>query len=169
MKNKYGFTLIELLSVVIILSVLTAIAVPQYTKSIHRAEAAQALVNLKTIYDSSKRYKSSFGEWPTSFKGLDTKLLLNTSATGQEFSPSDAWYGTSGVFKFSFPTDAVSACRVKKGDNGNPVSLYCLKATFSFGSETQDAFSCTYTSSKYKDLCASLCGTEPSSSTCIIK
>ena len=52
-KNKCGFTIIELLTVVIIIAALTAIALPQYQRSVARAEAMEAMVSLRTLYESA--------------------------------------------------------------------------------------------------------------------
>lgn len=170
MKHKYGFTLVELLSVVVILSVLTAIAVPQYTKSIQRTEAANALISLKTTYDSAKRYKSSFGSWPTSFRGLDVKVLLNTNADGSEIQSGDAWYNTSGAYQYSFPNNAVQACRVRAAESGGgPEQLYCLRATYSPLSSTADTYTCQAATARYQNLCASLCNAGTASASCQIK
>lgn len=163
MNKKSGFTLMELLSVVVILSVLTSVAIPQYIKSVHRTEAANALMTLKTIYDSAKRYQSSFDSWPSSFQGLDTKLLLTTTDT------SDPWYGTSGAYQYSFPANAVRACRVKAGENGSPQNLYCLQATYTFGSSSPNTYTCSSSVEKYQNMCASLCNAETLSASCTIK
>ncbi|MCQ2410138.1 MAG: prepilin-type N-terminal cleavage/methylation domain-containing protein [Elusimicrobiaceae bacterium] len=54
MKGK-GFTLIELLAVIMIISVLTAIGVPQYRRSLERSRVAEALQMLPAIFDSRER------------------------------------------------------------------------------------------------------------------
>lgn len=54
--KKTGFTLVELLVVVIIMSVLTSIAVPQYRKTLDRSKAAEAMQMLPALFESRERW-----------------------------------------------------------------------------------------------------------------
>ena len=66
--NKKGFTLIELLVVILIIGILSAIAVPQYQKSVRKAKFA----GIDTVVDAGKKNVASY-----------------TSANG--WGPWDSW------------------------------------------------------------------------------
>ncbi len=51
-----GFTLIELLVVVLIIGILAAIALPQYTIAVEKARTAEALQNIRVIEEQLKFY-----------------------------------------------------------------------------------------------------------------
>ena len=69
-----GFTLAELLVVVIIVGVLTTVALPQYTLSMERSRATEAMVNIKALNDAVYAYAAgragNLVECPTNFKQL---------------------------------------------------------------------------------------------------
>lgn len=52
---KKGFTLIELLVVVLMVGILSAIALPQYRRSVDRARVAEAQTLLRAIHESQER------------------------------------------------------------------------------------------------------------------
>lgn len=54
--NKKAFTLIELLVVVLIIGVLSALALPQYQRSVHRARLAENLTRAKAFRDAIDLY-----------------------------------------------------------------------------------------------------------------
>ena len=55
-KKQSGFTLIELLVVVLIIGILSAIALPQYAKSVAKARFASAIVRLNAIEKQVELY-----------------------------------------------------------------------------------------------------------------
>ena len=58
--NKKGFTLLELLVVVLIIGILAAIAVPQYTKAVNKSRLAEAVLITKFL-DSGVKYLANQG------------------------------------------------------------------------------------------------------------
>ncbi|WP_428898041.1 prepilin-type N-terminal cleavage/methylation domain-containing protein [Parelusimicrobium proximum] len=71
---KKGFTLIELLVVVLIIAVLAAVALPQYTKSVERSRMAELLVNYKALDGAQARYFLQHDAYAPSIESLDISL-----------------------------------------------------------------------------------------------
>ncbi|WP_424245063.1 prepilin-type N-terminal cleavage/methylation domain-containing protein [Elusimicrobium posterum] len=86
MLNKKGFTLVELLVVIIIVAILAAIAVPQYTISSERSRAAEAVINAKAIEDSLNRYFMKRNTYPTGTTENILALLDNSFTLPKYFS-----------------------------------------------------------------------------------
>lgn len=79
--NTKGFTLIELLVVVLIIGVLAAVALPQYTTAIEKSRATEALTLSGSLRYAAERYLLQKEKWPENkdLKKLDIELPTNNS------------------------------------------------------------------------------------------
>lgn len=67
-----GFTLVELIIVVIVIGILAAVGMPQYSKAIERARGAESSAGLQNIQQAEKIY----------FANQETYLAVGTDADG---------------------------------------------------------------------------------------
>jgi len=85
---RKGFTLVEILIVVVILGILAAIVIPQFTNASTAAKASSVLSQLQTLRSQVELYKNQHNnEYPTSDGTLSgtwdwTKMTLKTDIDG---------------------------------------------------------------------------------------
>lgn len=101
---KKGFTLIELLVVVLIIGILSAIALPQYTLTVEKARLSEALQNISAmqraidIYIMENGYPAStvFFTGTKNSGGLSIDITQSMDCTDQESCFSDYFIYRSG-------------------------------------------------------------------------
>ena len=90
---KKGFTLIELLVVVLIIGILSSVALPQYTKAVHRARATEAWTIGKSVRTAQDVYFMANNEYASDMEDLDIQIPEMKYWDIEEFSVngSDYW------------------------------------------------------------------------------
>jgi type IV pilus assembly protein PilE len=78
-NRKKGFTLIELMTVVIIVGILAAIAVPLYRGQVKRAMAAEGAALLGSVRTAERIYYAEHGVY------TDDKTKLGVDTTGNKY------------------------------------------------------------------------------------
>ena len=69
-----GFTLIELLVVVLIIGILSAVALPQYTKAVTKSRFATLKPLVKSIHEAQQLYYMANGTYATNFTDLSFQI-----------------------------------------------------------------------------------------------
>jgi general secretion pathway protein G len=105
--NNKGFTLVEILIVVIILGILAAIVIPQFTQASDDARASALSSDLQTLRSQCELYKFQHGDkYPWQITGVTsdatfwTQLMSKTTITGATTG------GTYGPYVQSKPGNA---------------------------------------------------------------
>ena len=127
-KMHKGFTLIELLVVVLIIGVLSAVALPQYTKAVQRARVTEIWNYCKAFSEAQQVYYVTNGEFTGDLANLDLQM-----PELKYFSLSVSGYGgSSATVGFNSPTYFPSlsmSCWV--GSNGRLKDFSCFDSTLS--------------------------------------
>jgi len=95
MKAKKGFTLVEILIVVVILGILAAIVIPQFTSASTEAKEAALVSNLQAVRSQIELYKIHHNDELPGTQGLVDFATAMTSTTDQ-----DGVVGVGATFRF---------------------------------------------------------------------
>ena len=126
MKNS-GFTLVEILIVVIILGILAAIVIPQFTEASNDARESSLASDLQTVRSQLELYKVQHLEkYPNEITGVGTDLalwkeqLLSRTNSAGEVMPDggDAADYPFGPYLQAFPTNGFVS-----GDANDPIAV----------------------------------------------
>ena len=124
-QRQDGFTLVELLIVVIILAILAAIVIPQFSSATTDAQEAALDSNLGGLRNSIELYKAQHVGYPgaaASSTGCATKgtgaansaqafmdhLLMYSDASGNTCTVGDTTYKFGPYLRKGIPTDAIT-------------------------------------------------------------
>jgi general secretion pathway protein G len=126
-RNHKGFTLVEILIVVIILGILAAIVIPQFTQASTQARLSNLQTNLQTVRSQMLLYKTQHNEaYPTT---LSTQLTLYSDISGGTATAADSTH-TFGPYLQAVPINPIS--------NSSAVRVVTGAAT-AFAAPTTDA------------------------------
>ena len=82
MKAKSGFTLVEILIVVVILGILAAIVIPQFTDASTEAKLSSLCTDLQTVRGQIELYKIQHNDIPPSFAAFVAQMTAQTEIDG---------------------------------------------------------------------------------------
>jgi general secretion pathway protein G len=107
MRAHRGFTLVEVLIVVIILGILAAIVVPQFSTASSDAKLSALKTNLQTIRGQIQLYKVQHADaWPTA-ASFTNQMTLSSKEDGTTAAVGTSGY-TLGPYLQSIPTNPYS-------------------------------------------------------------
>ena len=118
MKSKSGFTLVEILIVVVILGILAAIVIPQFTEASSEAKLSSLCTDLQTVRSQIELYKVQHGDsLPTN---LVAQLTNQTDFAG--LMAGDAGVGVLkyGPYLQKFPTNPYTNTNTVTSDANPP-------------------------------------------------
>jgi general secretion pathway protein G len=113
-RTRAAFTLIELIVVMAIVSMLLALAVPRYFRSVERAKEATLKQDLSVMRDALDKYYGDAGKYPDTLEELVAKRYLRKIPPDPLTDRADSWQ------MLPPPTDAVKGrvYNVRSGAEG---------------------------------------------------
>ena len=111
MKSKKGFTLVEILIVVVILGILAAIVIPQFTDASTQAKESRLVSDLSSVRSQIELYKIQHNDdLPGTVTGVDFEAAMTTytTVTGALATTQAPGVGVYGPYLQKIPTNPYS-------------------------------------------------------------
>ena len=124
-KTKSGFTLVEILIVVVILGILAAIVIPQFTDAATQAKESSLKTDLQAIRSQIELYKIQHTDALPDAAGTDANFV--ECMTGETDMDGDQWAAGAGTvygaYMQSIPENPYNGLRtVRTAASGTPGS-----------------------------------------------
>ena len=126
LRTTQAFTLVEILSVILIISILVALALPKYQKSLNLAKASEIPPNLKALQQAINVYVEERGYLAGQFLGKDKNKKLSIDLSLPD-CPKEAYFVCSSDYKYKAYCSS-SECEI---------NIYGIKGTPSIISKKQ--------------------------------
>ena len=157
-KNRLGFTLIELLVVVLIIGILSAVALPQYTKSVMKARYGTLKDLTRGLADAEERYFMANNSYTGDIGELDIDLPAGFTLKTED-APEDTkhqrYLSQDGKVECSLNGNKVqgyAACKntehglryhifLDSSENANKGKIFCAAMADASDIKTKQAFS----------------------------
>ena len=90
MRNKKGFTLVEILIVVVILGILAAIVIPQFTDASTQSKVSSSQTTLMSLRSQIELYKIQHNDIAPAIATFEAQMTTYSDATGATSATKDA-------------------------------------------------------------------------------
>ena len=117
LRGNKGFTLIEILIVVIILGILAAIVIPQFSNASTSAKTSAVTSTAQSLRQQVALYKLQHGDNLPSVANFWTLLTTQTDSTGAAYAAATSPDGPFGPYMQSIPANSLNGSTVVVDSN----------------------------------------------------